>query len=397
MLRTQTSLNTWSQERNMKWLVLLGLVAFSKCIVKIPLKRVKTMRNTVSGRNMLNNFVKEHAYKLSQISFRGSNLTSHSLRNLRDLFYLGNITIGTPPQEFQVIFDTGSSELWVPSSFCISTTCSKRMRFRHADSSTFRLSRKTFSITYGAGRIEGFVAHDTVRIGDLVSTDQQFGLCMEESGFEGMIFDGVLGLSYANISFYTGAIPIFYKLKNEGAISEPVFAFYLSKDEREGSVVMFGGVDHRYYKGELNWIPLIKADNWIVHMDRISMKRKVIACSGGCNALVDTGSSEIVGPSTLVKNILKIIGAKPRDSEYYVSCSSVNSLPSIIFTIKSNNYRVPGRAYILKDDRGHCFAAFKVHRLSSSTETWILGDVFLRLYFSVFDRGNDRIGLARAV
>ena len=47
------------------------------------------MRNTVSGRNMLNNFVKEHAYKLSQISFRGSNLTSHSLRNLRDVSILG--------------------------------------------------------------------------------------------------------------------------------------------------------------------------------------------------------------------------------------------------------------------------------------------------------------------
>ena len=44
-----------------------------------------------------------------------------------------------------------------------------------------------------------------------------------------MIFDGILGLSYTNISSYMGAIPIFYKLKNEGAISEPVFAFYLSK------------------------------------------------------------------------------------------------------------------------------------------------------------------------
>ena len=42
----------------------------------------------------------------------------------------------------------------------------------------------------------------------------------------------------------------------------------LYRDEREGSVVMFGGVDHRYYKGELNWIPLIKANEWIVHMGR---------------------------------------------------------------------------------------------------------------------------------
>ena len=42
----------------------------------------------------------------------------------------------------------------------------------------------------------------------------------------------------------------------------------LYRDKQEGSVVMFGGVDHRYYKGELNWVPLIQAGDWFVHMDR---------------------------------------------------------------------------------------------------------------------------------
>ena len=56
---------------------------------RIPLRRVKTMRNTVSGKNMLNNFLKAHAYRLSQISFRGSNLTIHPLRNIRDVSILG--------------------------------------------------------------------------------------------------------------------------------------------------------------------------------------------------------------------------------------------------------------------------------------------------------------------
>ena len=42
----------------------------------------------------------------------------------------------------------------------------------------------------------------------------------------------------------------------------------LYRDEQEGSVVMFGGVDHRYYKGELNWVPLIQAGDWSVHVDR---------------------------------------------------------------------------------------------------------------------------------
>ena len=51
---------------------------------------------------------------------------------------------------------------------------------------------------------------------------------MAEYGFKDMPFDGVLGLNYPNISS-SGAIPIFDKLKNQGAISEPVFAFYFSK------------------------------------------------------------------------------------------------------------------------------------------------------------------------
>ncbi|XP_069421097.2 pregnancy-associated glycoprotein 1-like [Ovis canadensis] len=380
----------------MKWLVLLGLVAFSECIVKIPLRRVKTMRKTLSGKHMLNNFLKEHAYRLSQISFRGSNLTIHPLRNIKDVVYMGSITIGTPPQEFQVIFDTGSSDLWVPSDICAIPPCSRHGRFRHLQSSTFRITNKTFSVTYESGSMKGVVAHDTVRIGDLVSTDQPFGLSMAEYGFEDVTFDGILGLNYPNVSF-SGAIPIFDKLKNEGAISELVFAFYLSTDEQEDSVVMFGGVDHRYYEGELNWVPLIQAGDWSVHMDSISMRRKVIACSGGCEAVVDTGVSMIKGPGILVDNIQELIGARPWGSKHYVSCSAVNTLPSIIFTINGVNYQVPARAYILKDSRGYCYTIFEKITVSPSTETWILGNIFLRLYFSVFDRANDRIGLARAV
>ncbi|XDB65883.1 hypothetical protein AB1E18_019193 [Capra hircus] len=189
-------------------------------------------------------------------------------------FYVGNITIGTPPQEFQVLFDTGSSVLWVPSVFCNSSTCSMHVRFRHHQSSTFRTTNKTFWITYGAGRMKGVVAHDTVRIGDLVSTDQPFGLSVEEYGFQGRRFDGVLGLNYPK-QCCSRPIPIFDKLKNQSAISEPVFAFYLSKDEQEGSVVMFGGVDHRYYKGELNWVPLVQADDWTLHVDRNSSRKNV--------------------------------------------------------------------------------------------------------------------------
>ncbi|KAI4561740.1 hypothetical protein MJG53_016794, partial [Ovis ammon polii x Ovis aries] len=288
----------------------------------------------------------------------------HSPRTLMKLVYMGNITIGTPPQEFQVVFDTGSADFWVHSLFCTSPACATRVRFRQHQSSTFRSTRKTFSINYGSGTMRGVIVHDTVQIGDLVSTDQPFGLSMAESGFEGTVFDGILGLNYPNLS-RSGAIPIFDKLKNEGAISEPVFAFYFSKDEREGSVVMFGGVDHRYYKGELNWIPLFEEGDWSVYMDRITMKRKVVACSSGCEAIVDTGTSLIRGPRKLVNNIQNLIGARPRGSKHYVYCSVVNTLPSIIFTINGINYPVPGRAYILKSSTHHTLPQDNLMSLTS--------------------------------
>ncbi|XP_070320743.1 pregnancy-associated glycoprotein 1-like [Odocoileus virginianus] len=396
MLRTRTSLSTWSQERSMKWLVLLGLVASSECIVKIPLTRVQIMRKTHSEKKMLNNFLKEHAYSLYQTSSPDSNITTHPLRNIKDMFYMGNITIGTPPQEFQVAFDTGSSDLWVPSYFCISPTCYSHVMFRHLESSTFQLITKTFKTEYGSGKMQGVLGRDTVRIGDLVSIDQLFGLSLEQSGFEELPFDGVLGLSYPNMSFI-GGIPIFDNLKKQGAISEYVFAFYLSKSKPEGSVVMFGGVDKSYYQGTLNWVPLIQARTWCVHMDRISMEGQTVACYGGCEALMDTGASLIQGPGNLVNNTLRLIGATPQGSKHYVSCSAVNTLPSINFTINGINYPLPAQAYTIKDSSGNCYIGIRGNRVSTSTETWILGDVFLRQYFSVFDRGNDRIGLAQAV
>ncbi|KAJ1065835.1 hypothetical protein K5549_007830 [Capra hircus] len=383
----------------MKWLVLLALVAFSECIVKIPLRRVKTMSNTASGKNMLNNFLKEHPYRLSQISFRGSNLTTHPLRNIWDLLYLGKITIGTPPQEFQVLFDTGSSDLWVPSLLCNSSTCSKHVMFRHRLSSTYRLTNKTFTIFYGVGIIEGVVVHDTVRIGDLVSTDQTFGLSIAESGFENITFDGILGLSYPKTSCLLSKA-LASVLKGTREVCADGFCglvmYFLARVS--GSELVVGAVlEDMLSQRSPSLLLLYSSLDVSYYFLSISMKRYVIACSLGCQAFVDTGTSHIIGPRRLVNKIRKLIGTTHWLSKHYVSCSVVSTLPSIIFTINGIDYPVPAQAYILKDNRGYCYLAFDEHDFSLSRETWFLGDVFLRVYFSVFDRGNDRIGLARAV
>ncbi|KAI4529978.1 hypothetical protein MG293_019834 [Ovis ammon polii] len=86
-----------------------------------------------------------------------------------------------------------------------------------------------------------------------------------------MMFGGVDKAYYmGELKWLTqaGAIPIFDNLKKQGAISEPVFAFYLSKSKPEGSVVMFGGVDRRSYKGELSWVPVSQPRHWLISMNQ---------------------------------------------------------------------------------------------------------------------------------
>uniref|UniRef100_A0A4X1VLF9 Peptidase A1 domain-containing protein n=1 Tax=Sus scrofa TaxID=9823 RepID=A0A4X1VLF9_PIG len=363
----------------MKWLVILGLVALSDCLVMIPLTKVKSVRESLREKGLLKNFLKEHPYKMIQ----NQKIACHPLRNYLDMAYVGNITIGTPPQQFSVVFDTGSADLWVPSVYCKSKACVTHRSFNPSHSSTFRLP--------------GFLGYDTVWIGSLRTMNQVFGLSQLETGeaFEHGVFDGLLGLGFPSLAL-KGTTPIFDNLKKQGQISEPVFAFYLSTKE-EGSAVIFGGVDRSFYKGELKWVPLTKPNYWQIALDRITWRGHIIGCLRGCQAIVDTGTTYLLGPYAEVDKIHSLMNAVPLQEEYLVQCNARDTYPDIVFTINNVDYPVPARTYIRKV-RGQPWGCRSGYRgwAAAGDQTWILGDVFLKVYFTVFDRGQNRIGLARA-
>ncbi|XP_048216790.1 pepsin A-5-like [Perognathus longimembris pacificus] len=386
----------------MKWFGVLGLVALSDCLAIIPLRKIRSIRENLREDGRLKEFLDKYPYRTlnfldQHLPYQG--VAHEPMRNYLDLAYLGLVSIGTPPQEFKVVLDTGSATLWVPSIYCSSQACAKHKAFNPLLSSTFLVSGRPVHIAYGSGKMSGFLAYDTVKIGGLVDVAQAFGLSLEEPGefMEYAVFDGILGLSYPSLGLQ-GATPVFDSLWEQGLLSQNLFAFYLSSKEETGSVLMLGGVDPSYYHGDLNWVPVSKPKYWQVAMDSISVNGEVVACDGGCQGILDTGTSLLTGPRDSVLKIQKVINAKPYGGEYILDCGTINSLPDIVFTINGIHYPVPASAYIKKAHAHTCLSNFEqgVNNLSD-TEVWVLGDVFLRLYFSVFDRENNRIGLAPAV
>ncbi|XP_031517674.1 pepsin A isoform X2 [Papio anubis] len=154
----------------MKWLLLLGLVALSECIIhKVPLVRKKSLRHNLSEHGLLKDFLKKHNRNPASKYFPQADaptlIDEQPLENYLDVEYFGTIGIGTPAQDFTVIFDTGSSNLWVPSVYCSSLACTNHNLFNPQDSSTYQSTSGTLSITYGTGSMTGILGYDTVQVG----------------------------------------------------------------------------------------------------------------------------------------------------------------------------------------------------------------------------------------
>ncbi|KAH0696250.1 hypothetical protein KY290_013604 [Solanum tuberosum] len=432
-----------------------------------------------------------------------------ALKNYMDAQYFGEIGVGTPPQKFTVIFDTGSSNLWVPSSKCyFSVPCFFHAKYKSSLSSTYKKNGESAAIQYGSGAISGFFSEDNVKVGDLVVTDQEFIEATREPSVTFLVakFDGILGLGFQEISV-GNAVPVWYNMVKQGLIKEPVFSFWLNRntEEEQGGEIVFGGVDPNHFKGEITYAPVTRKGYWQFDMGDVLIDGKATGyCKSGCSAIADSGTSLLAGPTTVITMINEAIGASgvasqqckaviqqygqtimdlllaeahpkkvcsqvgvctfdgthgvsmgiesvvnekagrsagPHDGmcsacemaviwmenqlrqnqtqdrildyvnelcerlpspmgESAVDCGKLSSMPTISFTIGGKVFDLSPNEYILKvgeGDKAQCISGFIGLDIPPPRgPLWILGDIFMGRYHTVFDYGKLRVGFAEA-
>ena len=343
---------------------------------------------------------------------RKSNLKNKvNLINFANAQYYANISVGSPPQSFKVIFDTGSSNLWIQSDQCISLSCREHKGFNIKKSQSYRpfLSSSNqinvFQIKYGTGKIKGEFGIDNVAIGELEIKEQTIGITLVEEGnaFKNVPFEGILGLSFQSNNH---TVPFFDNVIKSDQLKHNIFSIYLSKNNYDNrSSILFGEVDKERMNSNFTFINLVKSNissYWMITIDEIYIdniktdycdKIRQYSFNHKCNVAIDSGTSLFTFPSFIFYDFKRKINIKE-------DCSNYNDLHRISFGISTNRGEredlfFDKEDYILNTEKTKCFGGFMPLDVPTPKGPLIVfGEMFLKKYYTVFDRDNNQIGIA---
>jgi hypothetical protein len=232
---------------------------------------------------------------------------SHKAVDLKNWGYtqfVGSLQIGTPPQSFRTIFDTGSSNTWMPGSGCDSESCEKYGFYNNRKSSSFKKLKvqdglgegheSKFYIKYGSGLVKGTVARDDIQLGSVKLKQARFGDVGYETGhaFSKGHFSGIVGLAFPSLAA-SGMYPLFDQMMDQKVLKTNSFGFFLSnKVSRPGKLVLGETGADKYYKGELAAHDVVEDNYWAVRLVDVEVgDQRLHACPDeGCKLAVDSGT-----------------------------------------------------------------------------------------------------------
>jgi len=330
--------------------------------------------------------------------------------------YTGIIGVGTNTEgsaqfEARVVFDTGSTNLWVASVLCKNYPCKpedQRRFYDPAKSSSQEIytggRTKDIDIMFGTGELKGPLHMDTYRVGPMAVEQQPFAMIREMSGdvFSSFPFEGILGLAFPSLSF-GGIEPFFERVIRKKLLKKNEFAFYLNTDSSQPSALLWGGVDKDLFEGEIVMFPVAKPHYWALELLDFRIGNQSLLQDYDRDKskflIVDSGTTYFTAPGNVYDEIM--------DRFPQAQCGDVENYQPLTYVLRSSNnetYRlqVTQETYMVGDERNSCRPAFmKLDIKKQYGPAMILGEVFMRHFFTVFSRGEGnldqaKVGFARA-
>ena len=323
--------------------------------------------------------------------------------------YTGPVFLGTPLQgnaSSTFLYDSGSQYLLVTGSNC--TTCGSQYYNPNLSTTTRPSTEYTLhSMFYGNASFGGYMLEDDVCLSDFEAGStcaKSFPLFVidRQTNMNDEI-DGVLGLGPKG----SGNGPSFVSyLSEQGVIAQPVVSFQITPDT---SVAQFGYVDAQSYTGSITYHEHVAAQGawWTLNLNGAKYGSTNIKSSNWRYAIVDSGTQMIFMALPDYQNFVAQVkkGGKRAanfdcDSRAYcftdVDCKRVeNDLSDLVITLDSTDYSVPPYGYLLQDYAEGATCAIAVSYLGILQNQYVLGDTFIKNFYSTFNYETSTIGLAQ--
>ncbi|KAH7918206.1 acid protease [Leucogyrophana mollusca] len=333
-------------------------------------------------------------------------------RNNEAIAYFATLSIGTPPVSFDVLLDTGSSNLWVAGTSC-GSPCSQITVFDDASSSTFESSHMDFGVSYGDGAVSGSFGQDVVQMGGFTLPDQMFGV-VDQIPSASLLgnpptLSGFLGLGWQYLA-NGGVMPFWQALVSGGMWDSPVMSFQLTRrfvngsetqSVEPGGTFTMGFIDDTAYIGNIDYQNITAESWWLLPITVITVQDLPMTMPPGSDsyAAIDTGTTNILGPDSAIQAIYaQISGSEPATGDwegyYTYPCSTeVN----IALSFGGPNWTISSADFKLTElSSGSCIGAFAGFGSNGGMDTpaWIVGDTFLKNVYSIFRYDPPSVGFA---
>nr|AAL24045.1 aspartic proteinase [Plasmodium chabaudi chabaudi] len=347
----------------------------------------------------ISNYIKESFKLLKSGLLKREHLVKNTdgieLDQVVGLMFYGTGEIGDNKQSFAFILDTGSSNLWVPSKACKSEGCSYKHTYDSEKSHTYEKDGTPVSIVYGSGGIKGFFSNDIFTLGhhtipykfiEVTQTDDL------EPIYSGSPFDGILGLGWKSLA--VGSVePAIVEMKKKGQIENALFSFYFPAAEDANGYFTIGGIEESFYTGDITYEKLTNESYWQIQLD-VAFGSVTL---DNASIIVDSGTSAITAPSDFLDKFFNTITSIPVPflPLRVVLCDD-KTLPVLKFTPKGATYTIEPQQYLFDLDPTGGLCLIGITDVDIDASTFILGDVFFKKYYTIFDYDNERVGFALA-